>query len=46
MESETACEKALCRLFFLFKQEKSAQQTKRMEYPLKKCSSETNYATL
>lgn len=46
MESETAWEKALCRLFFGASKEKSVQQTKRMEYPLKKCSCETNYATL
>lgn len=31
---------------FWFKQEKSAQQTKRIDYPLKNCSCEPNYATL
>jgi hypothetical protein len=31
---------------FLCKQGKSVQQTKRMEYPLKKFSWEPNYATL
>ncbi|WP_205700026.1 hypothetical protein, partial [Cohnella luojiensis] len=46
MKSETAWGKALCRLFFWSKQGISVQQTKRMEYPLKKCSCETNYATL
>ena len=46
MESETAWEKDLCRLFFGASEEKSVQQTKRTEHPLKKCSSETNYATL
>jgi len=36
MECETAWEKALCRLFFGASKEISVQQTKRMEYPLKK----------
>ena len=46
MESKTAWEKVLCRLFLCASKEKSVQQTKRMEYPLKKCSCEPNYATL
>jgi hypothetical protein len=46
MESETAREKALCRLFLCASMEKSVQETKRMEYPLKKWSCEPNYATL
>jgi hypothetical protein len=36
MESETAWKKALCRLLLCASKEKSVQQTKRMEYPLKK----------
>jgi hypothetical protein len=38
--------KYLCRLFFGAGKSKSAQQIKRMKHPLKKCSSEANYATL
>ncbi|WP_234399691.1 hypothetical protein [Paenibacillus popilliae] len=46
MEFETAWEKALCRLFFGASKEKAYSKQSGWNIRLKKCSCETNYATL